>query len=42
MAYDLAGIKHVFSDWDLIEPGNGLARHGPSAGDDEPEAKAAA
>ena len=30
MTYDLAGTKHVFTDWDLIEPGSGLARHDPS------------
>ena len=36
MAYDLASTKHVFTDWDLIEPGSGLARHDPSAGGEKP------
>ena len=36
MVYDLASTKHVFSDWDLIEAGSGLARHDPDRRDQKP------
>ena len=36
MVYELGTKKHVFADWDLIEPGQGLARVGPSPGDERP------
>ena len=31
MPYHFSDKKHVFSDWDLIEPGSGLARYNPAA-----------
>ncbi len=30
MPYHFSDKNHVFSDWDLIEPGNGLARYNPA------------
>ena len=34
MAFELGGRKHVFTDWDLIDPGSGLERYYPSQEDD--------
>ena len=35
--YHFRHRKHVFCDWDLIEPGTGLARYGPARGEPKPE-----
>ena len=34
--YNLGTSKHVFADWDLIEPGSGLAHHDPNTREDSP------